>query len=51
MRMVSTGRDAEYKRLRRERLTKGFDHMRKLDYLGYPHLRPVKLISGLKGLA
>ena len=51
MRMVSAGRDLEYKRLRKERLTEGFTHLRKLAYLGYPQLRPTKLITGLKDLA
>ena len=51
MRMVSAGRDLEYKRLRKERLTEGFTHLRKLAYLGYPQLRPYNLITGLKDLA
>ena len=48
--MVSTGRDLEYKRLRKERLTEGFTQLRKLTYFGYED-GPTKLITGLKGLA
>ena len=51
MRLVNTARNNEYKRLRTERLTEGFTQLRKLAYLGYPQLRPTKLIAGLKDLA
>ena len=51
MRMVSAGRDLEYKRLRKERLTEGFNHWRKLSFMEYPKLNNAKLTAGLKGLA
>ena len=51
MRMVSAGRDLEYKRLRKERLIKGFNHWRKLSFMEYPKLNNAKLTAGLKGLA
>ena len=51
MRMVSAGRDLEYKRLRKERLIKGFNHWRKLSHMEYPKLNNAKLLTGLKGLA
>ena len=48
--MISAGRDLEYKRLRKERLTEGFTQLRKLTFFGYKD-GPTKLITGLKGLA
>ena len=51
MRLVSDGRDLEYKRLRKERLIKGFNHWRKLSFMEYPKLNNAKLTAGLKGLA
>ena len=51
MRIVSTGRDLEYRRLRKERLIKGFNHWRKLSYMEYPKLNHAKLTDGLKSFA
>ena len=51
MRIVGAARDLEYKRLRKERLIKGFTHWRKLSFMEYPKLNNTKLTAGLKGLA
>ena len=51
MRMVSTARDLEYKRLRASWLSEGFKHWRKLASLGYPNRRAPKFIKGLKEAA
>ena len=48
MRIVSTARDQEYKRLRASWLSEGFKHWKKLISLGYPHRRAPKFIKGLK---
>ena len=37
--------------MRKDWLVEGFNHWRKLAYVGYPKPRPTKLICGLKLLA
>ena len=51
MRIVSTARDLEYKRLRASWLSECFRHWRKLASLGYPHRTAPKFIKGLKEAA
>ena len=51
MRLVSTARDLEYKRLRASWLSEGFNHWRKLVSLGYPRRRAPRFINSLKDVA